>query len=182
MIPPFVATWFANNAIRLAFIAGAIAFVSITLYTIYNDGYNTGYRKMEELHNAEVAKSREEVANVLALNAKLHTEKLAKIDKTYKELNDVREKENKELTTKYNDAVNRGLFISRENRTGSSSSGSSQTKSVYKDNRSDREGLQDRLDTKTTAAILETGRLMQESINECHKLLESTRPYIEVVE
>lgn len=182
MIPPFVAAWFANNAIKLAAIAGAIAFVCITLYTIYNDGYNTGYRKMEELHNAEVAKSREEVANVLSLNAKLHTEKLAKIDQTYKELNDVRDKETKELTDKYNNAVDRGLFISRENRTSSSSSGSSQTKGIDKDNRSNREGLQDRLDRRTTEAIYGTGKLMQESINECHKLLVTTRPYIEVVE
>lgn len=186
MIPPFLISFFSANLLKIGIVVAAIASVGGGLWYIqhqaYEKGYKEGYAEMEILHNTEVAKSALEVAKIISANAKRYEEETKLITKNLQDSLNAKQTKLNDLNTRYNDAISAGMYYtSREDTKSSRDSTTAKTQSSTRSSNQDKGSRQERLDTATTEAILETGRMMQETAINCNALLDLVEPHIELI-
>lgn len=182
-----LAGWVSNNALKLGVIAAAIAFVGGSLWWIkhqaYKEGYSTGYAEMQALHDDEVAKSKREVAEAMALNARIITKaKQDNEDKLREVLND-KEKAIDTINADYKRALNRRLFVDTTKAgKGGSDTMPSKTSGARVNDQGNSQGERVELDRRTAKAILDYGYRSQRLVDECNAYLDLTEKHIEVIQ
>lgn len=187
MIPPFLISFLSTNALKIGIVVAVITAVGGGLWYIqhqaYDKGYKEGYAEMEVLHNTEVAKSAKEVARIISDNAKRYEEETKRITKNLQDSLNAKQTKLNDLNARYNDAVRAGMYYTpREDTTSSRDTTTTQTPSSTRTSKQDTRIRQDRLDSTTTEAILETGRMMQETAINCNVLLDLVEPHIELID
>lgn len=172
-----------DNLKKIAIIAAVVAAVLLFRHEAYENGYQSGYADMEQLHNEEAEKLKKE-SDALILDVKERNEKeREKNESKLLEIIDEKHEAYSDLDAKYAAAVNRRMQCPAQKTDKSNRDrGEAKTQGAAVDDNRDQEGWGNGLDRESSEAILSPGWEMNRVAINCNAFLDIMSGHYEVVD